>query len=94
MNEEDQTTKIEKESTETDVAQANDTTAKTIEPVKQKRAIHNNIPEPAIEHRNNARANLNHPILVQLSSGKTIKARLINLSCGGLAFEYPVPCTC
>ncbi len=42
-------------------------------------------------NRNTARVTLDRPMLIRLSSGETIKVRLINLSCGGLAFEYPAP---
>jgi len=44
-------------------------------------------PEP--ENRSTARVTLNRPMLIRLSSGETIKVRLINLSSSGLAFEYP-----
>ncbi len=45
--------------------------------------------KPKIENRNAARVNLNRPVLIRLSSGETVKAHLVNLSCQGLAFEYP-----
>ena len=35
------------------------------------------------------RANVDRAIVVKLSSGKSIQARLINLSTGGLAIRYP-----
>jgi len=41
------------------------------------------------DDRTTARVNLDRPMLIRLSSGDTVKARLVNLSCGGLAFEYP-----
>ena len=48
-------------------------------------------PDLALEtnNRSTARINLDRPILIRLSSGEIVKAHLINLSCGGLAFEYP-----
>ncbi len=45
--------------------------------------------EPSSDNRTNARVNLDRPLIIRLSSGESIKARLVNLSCGGLAFEYP-----
>jgi len=47
--------------------------------------------EKTAESRSNARVNLDRPLIIRLSSGDTVKARLVNLSCGGLAFEYPAP---
>ena len=47
--------------------------------------------KPSAENRNNARVNLDRPIFIRLSCGETVKARLVNLSVGGLAFEYPAP---
>ncbi len=50
---------------------------------------------PDLEHnpdnRNHARVNVDRPMLIHCSNGETVKARLVNLSVGGLAFEYPAP---
>ena len=39
--------------------------------------------------RKQFRVNVDRAIVIKLSSGKTIQARLINLSTGGLAIRYP-----
>ena len=41
------------------------------------------------EQRNQIRVNLDRAIVIKLSNGKSIRARLINLSMGGLAIRYP-----
>lgn len=41
------------------------------------------------DKRNLTRISMDRPMLIKLSSGDIVKARLVNLSCGGLAFEYP-----
>jgi len=47
--------------------------------------------DPASDNRAEVRVNLDRPMLLRLSSGETVKVRMINLSPGGLAFEYPAP---
>lgn len=41
------------------------------------------------EQRKQARVNVDRPIVIKLSNGDSIKARMINLSIGGLAIRYP-----
>ncbi len=43
------------------------------------------------DQRAAARVNLERAILIRLSSGDTVKATLVNLSCGGIAIHYPAP---
>jgi len=48
---------------------------------------------PAEDNRNNTRVNLHRPLILRQTNGETFKAHLVNLSCTGLAFEYPAPAT-
>ena len=41
--------------------------------------------------RKSVRVNVDRAIVIKLSSGSHIQARLINLSLGGLAIRYPAP---
>lgn len=43
------------------------------------------------EQRREIRVNMERSIVVKLSSGQVIRARLVNLSTGGLALRYPAP---